>query len=208
MSKQQLAEEACLIEQSVIGERVGSQDQFHAAFGGVNVFEFGQDRIAARPVIMPPENRRALENHLFVFYTGLTRFAHEVVEEQLSNTDALSCDASLDRMYEMVFEAEEILSKAPADELPLLLGRLLHENWLLKKKLSRQISNPQIDRWIEKAISCGAAGGKICGAGGGGFLAFLVPTKSIASVREGLKELQEVSLHLESHGSTILYMKA
>lgn len=207
ISKDLLAQEACHVEQALIQERVGSQDQYHAAFGGINVFEFSQEKIRVRPVIMPPENRRALENHLFVFYTGLTRFAHEVVEEQLANTDAHTCDAALLRMYEMVFEAEQIFSKASAAELPQLLGSLLHEGWGLKKKLSKKISNPWIDEVYEKAIANGAAGGKLCGAGGGGFLVFLIPTQAIGKVKEALKDLPEVPFRLESHGSTILYMK-
>ena len=206
-SKKSLADEALHVEQTLIGERVGSQDQYHAAFGGVNVFEFSQEKIRARPVIMPPANRRALQNHLFVFYTGLTRFAHEVLKEQLANTDARVCDRILERMYEMVFEAEDILSKAPAAEVPMLLGSLLHENWQLKKQLSNQISNPWIDKVYEKAIESGAAGGKLCGAGGGGFLAFLVPSHAIGKVKEALSDLPEVTFHLEPHGSTILYMK-
>ncbi len=207
ISRELLAEEALHVEQDLIQERVGSQDQYHAAFGGVNVFEFSAEKICARPVVMRQENKRALQNHLFVFYTGLTRFAHEVLEEQLVKTDSCASDRTLERMYEMVFEAETILSKAPAAEVPELLGRLLHEGWQLKKMLSNKISNPWIDEIYERAIAAGAAGGKLCGAGGGGFLVFLIPTQAIAKVKQALSDLPEVSFHFESHGSTILYMK-
>ncbi len=207
VSKERLAKEACHIEQILMKERVGSQDQYHAAFGGLNLFEFSQESIRAAPLILPLENRIALQKHLFVFYTGLTRFAHEVLKEQLDNTKSASCDTYLQEMHEMVFDAESILSKAEPKEIPYLLGALLHESWTMKKKLSKQITNPFIDEVYAKALSCGATGGKLCGAGGGGFLVFLVPDEAIDKVREGLKELPEVPLQLEPHGSTILYMK-
>jgi D-glycero-alpha-D-manno-heptose-7-phosphate kinase len=207
ISKHRLAEEACHIEQNVIGENVGSQDQYHAAFGGMNIFEFYPSKVKVRPVIISPAKKRAFENHLLMFYTGLTRYADEVVKEQLKKTASLDNDEYLERMYEMVFEAEEMISSAGVEELPKLLGHLLHENWSLKKRLSSQISNPMIDGCYETAMACGAYGGKLCGAGGGGFLVFFAPLDAIPRIREGLKDLLEVEFLLEAQGSSIIYMK-
>ncbi len=207
ISKKALAEQACYVEQTLIGENVGSQDQFHAAFGGINVFEFSEYEIKARSVVISTENKKSLQDHLLIFYTGLTRYATEVLKEQIKKTKEFKNDIYLERLCELTFEAEEILSTASNLELPQLLGKLLHEGWTLKKKLSDQISNPFIDRSYEKAIACGAYGGKLCGAGGGGFLIFLAPHESRKRIREELKELAEVPVFLESSGSNIIYMK-
>lgn len=207
ISKQRLAEEACFIEQKVIGENVGSQDQFHASFGGMNVIEFNHSTVTVRPVIISSEKKKLFENHLLVFYTGLTRFANEVVKEQLDKTKGLLNDRYLERIYQMVFEAEDLVAHASSEEMMPLLGRLLHENWLLKKQLSSQISNSFVDECYEKALASGAYGGKLCGAGSGGFLALLVPPQSQNSVRSALSHLREVHFHLESEGSSIIFMK-
>ncbi|MBS0625106.1 MAG: kinase [Verrucomicrobia bacterium] len=206
-TKKRLAEEACYVEQSEIGENVGSQDQYHAAYGGMNIFEFSSSKIKVRPIVISPEKKRLFEAHLLVFYTGLTRYATEVVKEQIEKTRSLSNDCYLDRMYEMVFEAEEIVSQSSDQEVMSLLGNLLHESWNLKKQLSSQISNPFIDRCYGAALSAGAYGGKLCGAGNGGFLAFLVPPEARSRVREELKDLLEVRFRLEDEGSTIIFMR-
>lgn len=207
ISKHQLAEEACTIEQKVLEENVGSQDQFHAAMGGINVFQFYPTKVTVRPVIISPTQKNLLENQLLMFYTGLTRFAHNVVQEQLDNTKSLQNESYLEQLYEMVFEAEDILIHSSDNELIQLLGRLLDKGWNLKKKLSSKISNHMIDQYYEAALSCGAYGGKLCGAGGGGFLVFLAPVSAIEAIREKLKDLLEVHFHLENQGSTIIYSK-
>lgn len=207
ISKQQLAEEACLIEQNVIQENVGSQDQFHAAFGGMNIFEFNSSQVKVRPVIVSSAKRRVFENNILMFYTGLTRFADEVVKEQLKKTQSLDNEKHLQRMYEMVFEAEEIISQASEKELPRFLGKLLHESWILKKRLSTKISNRFIDQLYETAMNCGAYGGKLCGAGGGGFLIFFAPTETVENIRAHFSHLLEVKFQLESSGSSIIDMK-
>ncbi|MBF8263329.1 MAG: hypothetical protein HW387_994 [Parachlamydiales bacterium] len=207
ISQQRLAEEACYIEQNVIQERVGSQDQFHAAFGGFNVFQFDASRMNARSIIISRSKKTILDNQLLMFYTGQTRFANEVLEEQLETTKKLENDTYLTRIYEMVFEAEDIISQSSDGEMLRLLGRLLDEGWNMKKKLSSKISNPVIDQYYDAALSSGAYGGKLCGAGGGGFLIFMVPKDSIEAVRNTLKNLLEVHFFMESQGSTIIYMK-
>ena len=206
-SKQFLAEEACHIEQKVIGENVGSQDQFHAAFGGMNVMEFDASHVKVRPVIISQDKKRMFQEHLHVFYTGITRFANDVVKEQIEKTKSFDNDSYLRRMYDMVFEAEDIFSNATDQEMMPLLGKLLDESWNLKKRLSSKISSPLIDQLYQAAMSCGAYGGKLCGAGSGGFLALLVPPKARGFVRNALKELLEVQFGFENEGTTIIYMK-
>lgn len=207
VSKQHLAEEACHIEQKVIKEHVGSQDQFHAAFGGMNIFEFSGSQIKVRPLIISQEKKHILQDHLLVFYTGITRFANDIVKEQIDKTKNLDNDSYLRRMYEMVFEAEEIISSASPQTFMSLLGKLLDESWNLKKRLSSKISNPLIDEFYTAALANGAYGGKLCGAGSGGFLALFVPPDARPAVRNALKELLEVNFGFENEGSTIIYMK-
>lgn len=207
LGKQRLAEEACFVEQKVIGESVGSQDQFHAAFGGMNVFEFSASQVRVRPLVVSQEKKRAFRDSLLIFYTGITRFANDVIQEQIDKTKKCDNDAYLKRMYEMVFEAEELFSEAPVEEMALLLGKLLDQSWRLKKCLSSKVSNPSIDRFYEKALSCGAYGGKLCGAGSGGFLALLAPREAHPRIREAFQELPEVHFGFENEGATIIYMK-
>jgi len=185
--KQRLAEEACFIEQQLIQENVGSQDQFHAAFGGINIIEFNSGNSRIRPVIAPKDNIDMLEGHLLLFYTGLTRHASEILKEQIDRTNSTDNDTYLKRMYEMVFEAEDLLTQR--DCMPAL-GKLLDEGWNLKKQLSSKITNPTIDRAYENAMREGAYGGKLCGAGSGGFLAMLVPPER----QEGVKKFYMIFL--------------
>ncbi len=207
VSKQRLAEEACHIEQKLIKENVGSQDQFHSSFGGLNIIEFNHSSIQVRPLIISPEKTAFLESHLMVFYTGLTRFASDVVKEQIEKTDQKLNDEYLAKMAQMVFEAEDIIVHAQSEEMLQKLGSLLNQGWELKKKLSSKISNSLIDQAYERAIGAGAYGGKLCGAGSGGFLAFFVKPALQPQVKEVLKDFLQVDLRFESSGSSIIYMK-
>lgn len=207
VSKQRLAEEACHVEQRLIQENVGSQDQFHAAFGGVNVIEFSPHGHAVRPVIASRDKMKNFEDHMMLFYTGLTRHASEVVKEQIEKTHSKINDDHLKHMYKMVFEAEKIFTEAPVDRMCTQLGELLNEGWRLKKCLSSKISNSLIDEAYTAAIRAGALGGKLCGAGSGGFLLLLVPPECQAAVKNALKMLMNVPMRLENTGTSIIYMK-
>jgi D-glycero-alpha-D-manno-heptose-7-phosphate kinase len=207
ISKQNLASEACHVEQNLIKENVGSQDQFHSAFGGFNIIEFEKENIHVRPIVIAQEKLKFLEDHLIIFYTGLTRFASDVVKEQIDKTKSKSNDKYLMKMLDMVYIAEDILSNSPSDLMVKQFGELLNESWNLKKMLSSKISNPQIDIDYETAMKNGAFGGKLCGAGSGGFLAFVAPKENHAKIRNDLKHLLEVSFKFENQGSTIIYMK-
>jgi D-glycero-alpha-D-manno-heptose-7-phosphate kinase len=142
-----------------------------------------------------------------LFYTGQTRHASEVVQEQIDKTKARANDPYLHRMREMVYEAEELISTLPADQMVPAIGNLLCESWRLKKQLSSKISNSLIDQAHDAALAAGAYGGKLCGAGSGGFLALLAPPEKQEHIRTALKGMLEVRFRFESEGSTIIYMK-
>jgi len=207
ISKHSLAKEACHVEQNLIKENVGSQDQFHAAFGGFNVIEFEKDYINVRPLIISTEKLKILKDNLMIFYTGLTRFASNVVKEQIEKTKTKSNDHYLLKMHEMVYEAENIISNDSNDIFIKKLGCLLDESWNLKKQLSSKISNQIIDDAYNIAKNNGAYGGKLCGAGSGGFLAIIAPLNKQKNIKEKLKNLLEVDFEFENQGSTIIYMK-
>ncbi len=206
-SKQRLAKDACHVEQMCIRENVGSQDQFHSSFGGFNIIEFTDSHIHVRPVVLSKAKKQLLEDHLLVFFTGMTRHASQVLQEQMDKTKSRKNDAYLREMLALVGQAEETLIATPEDHVVKAFGKLLHESWELKKQLSSKISNPHIDEAYDAALNAGAYGGKLCGAGNGGFLAFFVPPDRQSRVREALGGLQEVDFHFEVEGSTIVYMK-
>ncbi|MFC1533915.1 kinase [Thermodesulfobacteriota bacterium] len=206
LSMQQLAEEAIFVEQQLIKEKVGCQDQMHAAFGGLNIFEFSKSYVSARPVIISKKKYELLNRSIIVFFTGITRHANEILEEQIKNTRSGSNDDYLDKMYQMVYEAEDIISKEPEDTIIKKLGVLLHRGWQLKKSLSSSISNDLVDTAYKKAISAGAYGGKLAGAGAGGFLFFLAPPERHVKIREVLLDMPEVDFKFEDEGSKIIYL--
>lgn len=207
LSKQDLAELACHVEQDLIQENVGSQDQFHAAFGGLNKIQFSQNGIQVSPLVISAANKQHLQDHFLIFFTGMTRHASEIVQEQIEKTKNHTNNSSLKTMHQNVFEAEKMLSSQNSNELVKNFGALLHENWLLKKGLSQKVSNPTIDEAYKTAMSCGAYGGKLCGAGNGGFLLFLAPPHQHKKIRAALARLQEVPFKFEDSGSSIIYMK-
>jgi D-glycero-alpha-D-manno-heptose-7-phosphate kinase len=202
---QELAEEAIYIEQQLIKEHVGCQDQMHAAYGGLNIIEFSKSDISLRPVSISDEKKAHLNASLMVFFTGLTRYANDILKEQIENTKTCSKDEYLKRMHQMVFEAEKIIADNDQERMIEDLGRLLDESWNLKKKLSSRITNGFINDCYEKALKAGAYGGKLAGAGSGGFLFFLVPLDKKDSVREALDGLLEVHFNFENQGSKIIY---
>lgn len=206
VSKQRLAEDAIHIEQDLIGENVGCQDQTHAAFGGLNVVEFNSQGIAVRPVVISRENHDRLNSCLLVFYTGLSRLASDIAKEQIESIKTRSLDAYLQRMHAMVYEAEKFISDCGPEDMVRALGCLLDEGWSLKKQISKQISNAFIDDLYQKAMAAGAYGGKLGGAGGGGFLFVLVAEDRKEAVRRALADYLEVTFRFEAEGSKIIYL--
>ena len=202
-SNQQLAEQAIHIEQKMIGERVGSQDQYSCAIGGLLHLQFQKDgAIHYEPITIGSERLRELESHLILMYTGVRRSAHEVLDEQLKRTNEGILDDSLAAMRNQVGQAIDIL--AGSDSI-LQFGELLHEAWQLKHGLSEKISNPLIDEAYRQARQAGAIGGKLLGAGGGGFLLLFVEPERQADVKKAVSNLSEVQFGLEAQGARVIY---
>lgn len=206
VSKKQLSDEARYVEQEMIQENVGSQDQTHTAYGGLNVIEFNSNSIKVRPVVISKEKRVLFEKSTLLFYTGLVRYASEIVKEQIQNTKSYTKDEFLARMTQIVYEAENIISSENPKTMMSKLGNLLHEGWELKKQLSTQITNSTIDEAYQRARDAGAFGGKLCGAGNGGFLVLFVDPDKQDQVRYALKDLLEVKCNFEDEGSSIIYL--
>lgn len=201
VSAGQLAEEASYIEIDVLKEPIGKQDQYAAAFGGLNVFRFkaGGD-VTVEPVRLPNGNLAALFDQILMFWTGHQRDSSSVLSEQKQNTAGMF--ASLLKMRDQAQQIQRLLSNGHCefDEF----GRVLDEGWRLKRGLASAISTDQIDLWYRRARDAGALGGKLCGAGGGGFLLFFVPVERQSAVRRALSDLREVPVSPEVHGSQIL----
>jgi D-glycero-alpha-D-manno-heptose-7-phosphate kinase len=202
VTRQQLALDAIHVEQDLIKENVGSQDQTIVAFGGFNKIEFGKaQKIAVCPITIRQERLVALQNSLLLFFTGYSRNASEIAREVIINTPQRQRELKL--MKDMVEEATNILNSSQ-DRLADF-GRLLNEAWKLKRSLTPAISNKLIDEVYDSAIEAGASGGKLLGAGGGGFIVFFVPEENQQKVRERLKNLLRVPFQFENTGSTIIY---
>lgn len=199
--KRLLAGESITIEQDVIKENVGSQDQVTAAFGGLNRIEFLQNgEFTVTPVTISRERIVELQSHLMLFYTGIVRTAAQVAGSYTNQLDKRG--AQLRRMREMVDEGTSILS---GGEDLTHFGELLHESWEAKRSLSGQVSNSDIDSFYETARSAGAIGGKLMGAGGGGFMVLFVPPAKQRAVREAFTRLLHVPFSLEFSGSQIVF---
>lgn len=196
-----LAREAIRIEQDVIGEAVGSQDQIWAAFGGTNVITINQDdSFVVQPMIMSKERREMFQSHLMLFFTGVSRIASVIAVDKIANLKNRSTE--LRAMRAMVDEAAEILAdpRRPLAEF----GSLLHENWSIKRRLAENVATPFVDDIYQAARDAGALGGKVLGAGGGGFILLFVEPGRQASVRERLKDLISVDFTVGSPGSKIV----
>jgi D-glycero-alpha-D-manno-heptose-7-phosphate kinase len=200
-TKRQLAFDAIHIERERVGHNIGSQDQVAAAFGGLNKIVFGGPaEIDVRPVVLPRERQTALEDRLMLFFTGLARTASDVLPEQMKNTPAR--EKELRAMHDLVDQALTVLH---SDRDLADFGRMLHETWQLKKTLSSAITTSRIDEIYDAARSAGAVGGKLLGAGSGGFMLFYVEPELQAKVREKLNDLLYVPFRFDSTGSQVIY---
>lgn len=197
----QLAEEATHIEINVLKEPIGKQDQYAAAFGGLNFFRFNPGgAVTVEPVRVRNTFLEDLFDHVLMFWTGIQRDASSVLIEQKKNTDA-----KLEFLCKMRDHAHQLHQLASAGGFdPVAFGRILDESWLLKRQLASTISNPTIDRCYARARQAGAEGGKICGAGNGGFLLFIVRPEKQPAVRQALADLLEVPIRFEVHGTRVL----
>jgi len=199
---EQLAQEACRIEIEILGEPIGKQDQYAAAYGGLNHIRFNSDEtVFVDPVISPRETREELAENLLLLYTGVKRSASDILTRQKKDTkDKLDV---LSRMRDISHEMAKVLQHG---RRLTRFGELMHEAWLLKRSVTSGITNPDVDRWYEAAREAGALGGKLLGAGGGGFMLLFVERQNRQRVRERLAELRELPFHLEPQGSKIIYV--
>ena len=201
VSRETLGDESCRLELERCGQRIGKQDQYAAAYGGFNFIEFHQDdTVSVSPVICEVAMVEELNRWLMMFYTGLTRSASAILDNQ---TTAMENDgAKQEIVVSMVRLAHQLRDELHRNRLQSF-GDILHENWVLKKRLSNDISSSVIDDVYDAARDQGATGGKLLGAGAGGFLVFFVPPHRQAAVREALSGLREVPFRFERRGSRI-----
>jgi len=201
VSKNILAKDAIHIEQNLIGENVGSQDQVSAAYGGFNRIDFhSNDNFDVSPIILPSHRSNELRDHLMLCFTGFSRIADSIAKSKIDNFK--NRETELHRMRQMVDEAVAILvdSSVSIDEF----GKLLDLAWKYKRSLSDQVSTPQIDQIYDAAKHAGAIGGKILGAGGGGFMLLFAKPENHERIRERLKDLVHVDFKFEESGSRVV----
>ncbi|MDB9998415.1 GHMP kinase [Alphaproteobacteria bacterium] len=200
-TKHTLASEAGSIEVDILLRTMGKQDHFASAYGDLNIFTFNSDEsVVIEPVFYTNEVKSSLERNLMLFYTGLKRDASEVLESQDKATN--NKRAVLSKMRDLVNPLRDVLS---GNQDMRRFGEILHEGWLLKKSITDDISNTQIDNYYEKALQAGAIGGKLLGAGGGGFLLLYVEPENQVKVTRALKELFCLDMKLDAGGSRITY---
>ena len=204
-SPEELAHEACEIEIDIIGKPIGKHDQYAAAYGGLRFFQFENDgNVRVEPVVCTAEVLAELQRNLIIFFTGMTRSADTILEVQSANVASNDIIRNhLRQMKALAFELRSVL----AGEHPLdRFGAILHSGWQLKKQAAEGISNPSIEEWYDRAMSAGALGGKLLGAGGGGCLLFYCPYERQNQIRSALSELPEIHFRFEPEGSKITFI--
>jgi len=205
LTKLDLGLKAIFIEREVLKERVGVQDQLHAAYGGLNRFDFVDSRIRISPVQMASECQRQFVSSLVLLYTGITRYASENLKEQMESTMEKKVDRELGNLIELTSQAVRVLEGKDPDAMLRDFGAMMHEGWMIKRKLSSRVSTAAIDDLYDRARKAGALGGKLCGAGGGGFLLMVVPPEAREHFASALAPTVAIRVGLDTHGSTIIY---
>jgi D-glycero-alpha-D-manno-heptose-7-phosphate kinase len=203
IGKDMLAKIACAVEIDKCGALIGKQDQFSASFGGLNLIRFYDDEsVIVDPIITSQKIKKDIENSILVFFTGMTRESSSVLRMQSSQ---LAIDKQLrevtKKMVQLAFEMKKIIEVGDLDNF----GSILHEGWILKKQLNKRISNPDIDRLYEIGIRNGAIGGKLLGAGNGGYLMFYANQEHHEKISKALSDLRRVSFKFDNSGSQIVY---
>lgn len=203
-SQERIAKEACEMEIDKLGEPIGKQDQYGTAIGGLKFIRFlPDDSVEVEPIVVNKSTLAQLNDNLLLFYTGLTHSAGQILKEQNQNTqkEAEKFD-NLVRMTELAYELRSALSNDQLDQF----GAILDKNWHLKRSLASGISNSIVETYYETALKNGALGGKLLGAGGGGFLLFYCPKERQPRLRSALSDLSELPFDLENSGTKIIYV--
>lgn len=203
VSKYKLAKDACEIEIDKLGEPIGKQDQFAAAFGGLKFYEFQPGGfVNVEPIVMKSHSYKELEDNILMFYLGGVHSASAILKEQSQNVKSVDKAKIQQQMCDLTRTLKEELQKNNVDAM----GELMHENWMLKKSLAMGISNPIIDETYDKAMKVGALGGKLLGAGGAGFMIFYVKSDKQQAVREALSNLREMDFEIDNSGASIIHV--
>ena len=200
--KHQLAHKAIHIEQNLIKDVVGSQDQTAASFGGLNKIDFlPNNKRIVTPISLPPKRLELFKNHLMLFFTGIIRKSSDIEKEKVKNFSSRKNE--LEKMRSMVEPAVKILENGDLNDF----GEMLHESWMLKRSLSKEVSNDYIDQAYAKARKAGAVGGKLLGAGGGGFILIFSPPEKQEAVRREMKKIKflEIPFKFENQGSQVIF---
>lgn len=203
VTSERLAVDTCHIEIDVCGEPIGKQDQYAAAYGGFNLIEFlPDDTVKVAPLICPRETLTHLQQRMLVLYTGITRSASAVLQAQSASVRSdESKRSTLQKMVALTYQLRDELQRGNADAM----GQILHENWELKKTLAGGITNSEIDGWYERARKSGAVGGKLLGAGGGGFMLFDALPERHEAITHAIPELRRVHIGFERFGSQVIF---
>jgi len=201
-SKEKLASQACEIEIDRCGEPIGKQDQYAAAYGGLNLIRFHpDDSVSVDPIICKPSLLQVMEDSTLVFFTGRTRSASAVLANQSAAMRTTDRRILMRRMVQLAFEMKEQLESGILEHL----GNLLDENWRLKAQLTSGITDPQIDAWYASGMAHGALGGKLLGAGNGGFMMFYAPKERHAQIKAALSDLEPVKFRFDRTGAQIVF---
>ncbi|MGE0464038.1 MAG: GHMP kinase [Vicinamibacterales bacterium] len=201
---ERLAREACEIEINTLGKPIGKQDQYIAAYGGLRYMRFNPDgSVFVDPLVCTAATRQKLEAELLLFYTGITRSANPILAEQQHNVTNGRKRRAVRRLVQL---ADELRRALAGNDLEAF-GEILHESWHVKKDIANGVSSGQIDEWYERARAHGAIGGKLAGAGGGGFLLLYAPIERHEAIVNALPELRRVPFGLEPHGSSIIFIE-
>ena len=202
VTKEKLAKDACRIEIEVLNEPIGKQDQYAASYGGLNYIQFNSDEtVCVEPIICKPEVKELLERNLLMFYVGNERKASQILAEQKKNINQKEKLEIITKLVKLAKSMKESLQIGNLNDF----GEILHQGWVLKKKMARNISNPVLDEYYEEALKAGIIGGKLLGAGGGGFFLFYCKQRYQEDVRKALN-LRELNFKFDNEGSKIIYI--
>jgi D-glycero-alpha-D-manno-heptose-7-phosphate kinase len=203
VSAEYLASTACEIEINRLGDPIGKQDQYAAAYGGLNFIRFNYDgSVDVQKIVMDPAVKAQLERNLILLYTGTKHSASAILKEQGKEMQRLDKQQVMHKMVDMAYELKEVLEHNQIDDF----GRILNEGWLLKRSLADSISNPLVDNLYDQGMEAGALGGKLLGAGGAGFVLFYCPEDKQKSFRQQMSAYTEMPFKFENYGSKIIYM--
>lgn len=203
VSAEYLASTACEIEINRLGDPIGKQDQYAAAYGGLNFIRFNYDgSVDVQKIVMDPAVKAQLERNLILLYTGTKHSASAILKEQGKEMQRLDKQQAMHKMVDMAYELKDVLEHNQIDDF----GRILNEGWLLKRSLANSISNPLVDNLYDQGMEAGALGGKLLGAGGAGFVLFYCPENKQESFRKQMSAYTEMPFKFENYGSKIIYM--